>query len=776
MIFRASPTFWVPLALFAAGLLVFYSYVLRRESRQGRRLRPGQWWAIWGLRVLVLLLAPLALVHPAFTYEHTERRMPVVPVLVDTSESMSFPDPDHPYVRDDPQRMTRHDAARKAFEKLRAKLTQTHRVKVYRFSDTLQMLRELPYREPPEQRAALLPTTQPAGGYSNIGDALVDALRDSAADRISGVLVLTDGRRTGGLDLQQAAEQAVGAAAPVHTVVFGTEYPLRDLRIDDVIVPAEASLDDVLTFHVKVTNDVRQSLGTVLTLAEEGSRHTHRRRIVLDRGQQIVPISLLAETEGNRTFHLSLPVQDGEVDRKNNRATVSVRIVKRTLRVLLIAGHPSREYYYMAPALLRDPIIDLSCYLQSGDVDYVHQGNTVIERLPRTLKQWERYDVAILFDVNPNRITVQQLAGLENMVRKGGGLVVVAGRAHGLAKLVQVHAARIRGLLPVEVDKNLHLDHNRQYERAFHIRRTAKGKGHPILLASTDPKLNEQVWGTFDELEFYWYHPIKAVKPRAIVLMERAGEGGSSDRTLTAIHRYEQGAVLFSAINSMWRWRFPYESYDYDRYWSRAIRYLGEARLMGTQQQVSLSTGRQTYNPGERVQIVLRVLDPALMAQLSDQPVYVSVTGAQDKDQHMVAMTPHESGEPYYVGTYRTRRIGTMVTQARQLPPRASSEAEPLFDIKHSFRVRTQSPEKIDTSADLEAMRALSKATGGVHINYETADELDALPEKIPTDPKQIRESRVMEYTHVWRGFVFLLLFLGLVVPEWCLRKWWGLL
>ncbi|MBP7830297.1 MAG: hypothetical protein KA248_10305, partial [Kiritimatiellae bacterium] len=98
---------------------------------------------------------------------------------------------------------------------------------------------------------------------------------------------------------------------------------------------------------------------------------------------------------------------------------------------LLIACEPNREYLYLVPALLRDPVINLSCYLQSADIDYIHQGNTNIEKPPQTEADWRRYDVAVLMDVDPNGLSVQQVAGLEEMVGKGGGLLIIGGRVQG---------------------------------------------------------------------------------------------------------------------------------------------------------------------------------------------------------------------------------------------------------------------------------------------------------------------------------------------------------
>ena len=766
---------WVLLAL-AVALAVFYVYVYRREARHARRLTPRQRGLLRILRIVVGILAVLALAQPAVSWVKREERLPVVPLIVDESTSMSFPDArENPLVqaarRD---RRRRYDTAQAALQKLQEKLTRTHRVKIFTFSDTSRLLKELPRRrrerDPVVGRGEIFKeASDPTGEYTNIGDALQDTMRELAGSRLSGAVLFTDGRQTGGRDLRAAGPPAPDARVPIHTVVFGSEFPLRDLRIDEVIVDPEASLGDVLRFRVKITNQIRSPLSTRLTLYEENEK-VNEKPLTLSRGRSRVVIATIPAKTGLREFRLALPHYDDELDTENNEATVHVKIVKRTLQVLLVAGNPSREYFYLVPALLRDPVVRLSCFLQSADIDYIHQGNLVIERLPRSLEEWKNYDVVLLFDVDPNNITTQQVAEMENMVRTGGGLMVIAGRNHGLAKLIQVHAVKVRELLPVEIDKNRLPDYFKVFTRPLTAARTPRGRGHPVTRLDRDDATNEFVWKAFPKL--YWHHPVKRVKPRSVTLLEKRGDGVGGRACLMAIHRYHEGAVFYSGINSLWRWRYPYGSYDYDRFWTNVIRYLGETRLRGTQQQVALSTDRRSYAPGEEVQVRLRMLDPALMAQLEGQALYASVSTPQ-KEVQMVPLRPDLSGEMLYLGTYRARRVGSMVVRAKQAAPGASSEAKPLFDVKHTFLVKMQSLEAKDTSADLEAMKDLAGQTGGKHFDYRNMARIEELVEDIPADPQILSEEVLVE---VWDGTIFLGLFVLLIGSEWSLRKLWGLL
>lgn len=781
----SSPGTILALTIFGLAIVLFYSFVIYRETKRDYRLSWRQSAIIWLLRAGAASLALVALARPAYQHTKTETRLPVVAILVDESLSMAFPDSrDNPLVQSQStDRRSRYHTAQLVAQKAQEKLTRTHRVRVYTFSDALALLAELPHRtsdsmSPLTKEELFANHPLPTGDHSNIGDALTDALRELTGEKVSALLTVSDGRQTGGIERSAAAEQAENAKVPVHAITLGSEFPLRDLRIDEVAVGPEASLGDVLTFHVKVTNQISAPLSVELTLDDrdgdkpgESFKEVSRRALNLQRGQQTVTIAAVPEVEGLRQYRLSLPRQPDEVNLDNNVAEVSVKIVKRTLKVLLIAGQPSREYYYMVPALLRDPIIDLSTFLQSADVDYIQQGNSVIERLPATLKDWQAFDVCILFDVDPNGITTQQVAGLENMVRHGGGLMILAGRNHGLAKLVQVHAARVRGMLPVEVDKNLNLNHDTVFDKPFRVARSSRGKTHPVFLASTDLKANEQIWTSFERLSYFWYHPIQSLKPKAINLLERSGASGD-DSCLMAIHRYEDGAVFLSALDSLWQWRYPSESFDYDRLWTRIIRYLGEARLLGTQQQVALSTDKRSYNPGENVQIQMRVLDPALLAQLSGQPLYAAVS-SESKDPFMVPLKLDAQGEPVYRGDYRARRVGSMVVHAKQNAPDAPSDAKPLYDVKHGFSVRMQSLEEADTSADLEGMKALAERTSGKAIDYRNMNDLDELLRSIPTEP-QVRTETIVE--EIWDGWPLIVIFLLLACTELSLRKWWGLL
>jgi hypothetical protein len=798
-----------PLLLLLAALVVYYVWQYRRD---GRRLSRGQRRTLVLLRVSAVGLVVLMLVRPALNMAHDERRTPVVAVLVDESLSMALPDArHHPFVSASADRAgrSRFAVARESVRRLLspAGLNQHHRVVVYKFAGNVQRIGEVPAIEgtgnpalgldlgavhaaAPDAASAggaiSATLAEPTGAHSNPGDALVDALRDLTGNKLAGVVLISDGRstataRSGAVSLDEAARRLKLAGVPVTTIATGTAEPLRDLALVDLAAPKEANVDDLLTMRLTVINHIEPGLDLDLTVLEDGQPKAVR-KVRLNAGRNEVGLSLLVEGPplGDRKYTIRAPHFEDELSDDNNELSAHVRIVKRTLRALLVAGRPTIEYHYLWPALTRDAIIDVSCWLLDADVDYRQQGKTPIDRLPQTVKEWDRYDVVVLYDVDPQKITNEQETGLEQLVRSGGGLMVIAGRNHGLDALLTVRSAKMGAMLPVEIDRNRHADYSQVFAEPFTVQRTAEGRRHPIFMFDPNPATNDDIWASFPAL--YWSHPTLGVKPGATSLLERGGPaespeslngpgstGGGQDRVIMALWRYGEGAVFYCGADAIWRWRYPFENYDHDRFFSQIVRYLGETRLLGSQKQVTLTTNEKLYAPGGDVHIALTVIDPSLLAQLRSEPLVATVTDPKGGGYRV----PLELQGPRFVGRFRPKRVGEYVVHADHTLTDASSAQKKVFDETTRFDVRLQSLEDLDTTADLDALAHLAAVTGGRAYDYLNITGLGELPATFSPAP-QLVPHRVEE--DIWDSPLFLVVFLALLTCEWVCRKRWSLL
>lgn len=764
-----------PLLVLLVVLLGYYSWQYRRDAQ---RLSGGRRWLLTGLRLAVVALIVLMLIKPALSIAHTEKRTPVVAVLVDESLSMAYPDArNHPLVSPGGTRVERsrfavaREAASRLFEH---GLSKNHRIVVYKFSGNLDRIGEVAAGDTKSSAVLRQALSEPTGAHSNPGDALVDVLRDQSGNKLAGMVLISDGRSTatpqsGAVTLDEAARRLKQAGVPVSTIATGTAEPLRDLALVDLAAPKEANLEDTLSMRLTVINHIEPGLQTELTLLEDGKPKVVR-KVRLSAGRNDITLSLIVEGQelGDRKYTIKAPRHEDELSYDNNEISAHVRIVKRGLRCLFIAGKPTVEYHYLWPALARDPIINVSCWLLDSDVNYTQQGKTPIDKLPQSLEDWNKYDVVVLYDVDPEKISNEQETGLENLIRNGGGLFVIAGRNHGLDALLTVRSAKMGALLPVEIDRNKHPDYSQVFQKPFKPMRTKEGRQHPIFLFDPNPEANDKVWGSFPEV--YWSHPTLGVKQRATSLLEKPDAGPDGDgKVLMALWRYGEGAVFYSGVDALWRWRYPYENVDHNRFFSQIIRYLGETRLLGSQKQVVLQTDQKLYSPGGAVQVSVSVLDPSLLAQLRNENLVATVTDPQGG----AFKVPLSLQGPTFTGQYRPKRIGEYVVQTDHTLADASSAQKKVFDETARFDVRLQSLEDLDTTADLEGMARLAQLTGGRSYDHTTIKNIGELAGTLSPEPQLIPHRTEAD---IWDSPLFLFLFLGTITGEWVLRKKWSLL
>jgi hypothetical protein len=355
------------------------------------------------------------------------------------------------------------------------------------------------------------------------------------------------------------------------------------------------------------------------------------------------------------------------------------------------------------------------------------------------------------------------------LIRKGGGLLFIAGRTHGLDALLQVRTEKMKEILPVIIDKTRHPNYREIFDQPFKVVRTEAGTKHPVFFFDMSPKSNDKVWESFPQ--FYWHHPVVRAKPEAVVLLKKDGPADDRGDALMALMRYGEGVVFYSGLDTIWRWRYPMENYDYDRFWTQIIRYLGETRLLGTQKQVVLETDKKSYSPGETVRISLAVLDPALDKQLKREELYATVT--DELGANYQARLESREGTAEYLAAYKARRVGRYQVRASHTLREGASDQKLLYDEKKHFRVDLQSLEYVNTTADLESMKGLAEATGGRAYDHFNWDQLKELAKSIPKKKQQVSMRADQE---IWDSPFFLLLFLVLVTTEWVLRRRWNLL
>ena len=282
----------------------------------------------------------------------------------------------------------------------------------------------------------------------------------------------------------------------------------------------------------------------------------------------------------------------------------------RPIRVLLFADGPNREFQFLRGLLAREAKarrVELSVYLQSPDPNAKPEsvgGEIILSRFPKSLrdsaKPEERadnlasYDVLIAIDPDWAALEGEQLANVERWVdRHGGGLILVAGalNTNRLARSPE-KLKPIRDVLPVVVDDvNLRERPGKRAPRRLtfpgaapemdFLRLDADGKeplsGWERFFTGKDkPERGDKLLRGFSD-----YHPVKQIKPAAIVVAriddpkEKDADGRTPAYMVTA--RFGQGRTVWIGSPELWRLRAFAEG-SYDRFWLSLIRYAGGER------------------------------------------------------------------------------------------------------------------------------------------------------------------------------------------------------
>ncbi len=91
-----------------------------------------------------------------------------------------------------------------------------------------------------------------SGETSRLGAGLRHVLGDLRGTPPAAILLLTDGINTDGESLADAARYARRKGVPLFTVGLGSEQPVRDLELADLLVDEVVFVDDVVNFECKL--------------------------------------------------------------------------------------------------------------------------------------------------------------------------------------------------------------------------------------------------------------------------------------------------------------------------------------------------------------------------------------------------------------------------------------------------------------------------------------------------------------------------------------------
>lgn len=600
---------------------------------------------------------------------------------------------------------------------------------------------------------------QAAGEVTRLGTGVRDVLDDLRGSVPAAIVLLTDGVNTDGPPLAEGAASAQRRGVPLFCVGLGSEQPVRDLRLSDLLVEDVVFVGDVVPFECKLTATGFQGTKVNIVLHEKGQTEPlAKTEVTVGPDEQPQPIRLTYRPTqvGRFEYVVEVEPQPGEQQTENNRQSHAVEVRKEKVKVLLAAAYPNFEFRYLRNMLVRDETIELNTVLQEADLELAEQDKAALRVFPERKEELFAYDVIILDDPNPallSAATQQMLAEFVDQPGKGGAIIMIAGPQN---MPLGFRGTPLAKLMPFELGSVKLPDQNATLTEGFQVEPTDFGAALPPMQLGDTPEESRVIWEHLHPLN--WLIEVPEVRRGAMVLAEDPNRTAPDGRKLPVIMMQYVGAgkVLFHATDETWRWRYRVGDVYFSRYWIQMIRYLSRSKLAESGQSAILSTDRREYALGEPVRLRVWFADERL-APTEDDGVTVVLEQMGRQTQKIVLR--RTSGRGVFEATVTRPTPGSY--HAWMAVPQVEGNS-PAAD----FTVAPPTGEFAQIRMDAAALREAATTTGGKYYTWETAAKLlDDLPpgrqvpiETLPSFP-------------LWNRWPVLLTFLFLIIAEWVMRK-----
>ncbi|MEO1797678.1 MAG: hypothetical protein AAFR53_11775 [Pseudomonadota bacterium] len=383
-----------------------------------------------------------------------------------------------------------------------------------------------------------LRVTRLADGEGDTGSAVMGAVSEALAEapqaRISGIVVISDGRA-------HDIEAAPDLPAPLHLLRTGRAEDW-DRRLVVSNAPAFAILGEpvVLTLRVDDLGAAPEGgLVPVLVSVDGGPA----REVQVPAGQDLdVPLTL--PHGGMNVVQFTTPEAEGELTDRNNSAIVQINGVRDRLRVLLVSGEPHPGQRTWRNLLKSDASVDLVHFTilrppeKQDGVPVTELSLIAFPTRELFQEKIDEFDL-IIFDRYKRRgiLPAIYLDNIRLYIEGGGAVLVAAGP--DFASADSLYRSPLGQAIPATPSA-------RVVEEGFQPLLTDLGQRHPVT-EGLDQLAPEGGWGR-------WFRLVDLIPKTGNVVMS-----GPDERPLLVLDRVGEGRVALLASDQAWLWDRGYE-------------------------------------------------------------------------------------------------------------------------------------------------------------------------------------------------------------------------
>jgi uncharacterized membrane protein len=751
---------WV-LVLFAAAAAAFVVFFYLREGAATRSAK----LFLASVRLFIIALLIVMLGELELSIDRTG--LPYLVVGIDDSESQSLRRRlTTPSAAEDDESPTHQQRvlewlSKDGGEQLKS-LLDRYKLRFYAFSGSVRRVGDDVLNAEDLDRALVEVRKLTAkGGESAIGGAVREIVNDLRGAPPAAMILPTDGVVTAGEPLSQSAAFAARKQVSLFTIGAGDPEKPRDLELTDLLVDDTVFVGDDVTFEAKVIGRGLAGKDVPVSLKSPILRQPITQTIHIDADNKPVRVRLTyrprqegEQKPGMFPFTIETPTIERETNKDNNKLDRYITFVDERVRVLLVDAGPRYEMRYLKQLLDRQSSMEVKVLLWDADPEYVQQDRSAIGFFPANMEDLAKFDVVVLGDVKPSIFSSAQVEFVKNFVKRGGGLMVIAGPSYAPQTFKD---SPLEDLLPIRLG-------NGGGDRSptsgpFRPKVSPEGATSPVLRFDADDAENARIWASLQPM--YWFSPVEKSKPAAQVLLEHPSEmSDGKPLPLLVSQFYGGGRTLFQAFDGTWRWRYQVEDLYHARYWIQAMRFLSRTKLLGKNRFAEIAVDRLRIRRGEPVQVRVQYLDES--------------------------KAPTDEGVSAVVE--RTGRLGTRTTVDLKRSPSRRDVFEGVFtqtdDGEYRVRLAATGKETLNQTARFtvlpppgeldnvqlneEDLRAAAKATGGRYLPLDEADQV-FVDGVLPFGRRVALNSEAP--LALWRTWPTLLLFASLLLIEWLVRK-----
>ncbi len=759
---ESPPAAWLQLVgVVLAAMVVVFLY--RREAVSAWRRRLLIALRMGAIGVILLMLARPILVLQRNTVDPS-----VVAVLVDRSASMAVRDEANvDRVGTGRRRWDRAVASLEGSNGLLAELLKRHQVDLWTFAASAERVGSLARRADTPPLTRRLDAQAPDGRRTDVVGAMAETLQQMHGRRLSGLVIISDGRQNMPQQLESAVTLAGARSVPVHVVAVGSTRPRRDIAITSIWADEHVFVHDPVGIRVQLNATGYDDAVEVDVQLRDQATDT----LLASQTHSMGGASESAEAEfrfrprrgGRRSLRVVAVPRDDEQARDNNAADVTILVHDEKISVLYVEGRPRFEYRYLKNLIAREATLESSCLLVSADPEFPQEGTRPIRRFPDSIETLLQYDVVILGDVDPRGpwVDAARIAMLDDFVSvHGGGIAFVAGERHMPQAL---HRSPLARLLPVKIDPAFYGRYESSLRASFSLQLTTEGRESSLFHLDVDERERTDLVRSLPG--WFWYARVLGPKPGAQVLAihPTVTTPTGEPMPLVVLGRYGAGRTCYIGSDDVWRWRRYSGDVYYENIWMQTVRTLARGRRLGGERRWRLETDHRVYDLGRKVRVRLRAGESLAPGEM--ESAVVDVTDGQNGLIQRVTLSRLGPRARTFEGTFIPRRTGSY-TLSVSTPRRTGPARIP----SRTITVSPSDPERHRSEADYAFLRLIASRTGGEfhRLDADPKALVAALPDRSELVRADIEEP-------LWDTRLALLLFIMFIVAEWAIRKVQGL-